>query len=343
MSLTASLAAGGASLAVTAALTGLVLRALRHYAVMDRPNARSSHVAAVPRGGGIAVVGVLLAAWFVLWLSGASVDRASLFWVPLVGALALAVLSWLDDLRGGLPALPRLLAMAAAVGAGTQALPGGGLVFQGLLPAVIDHAVAAVLWLWFVNLFNFMDGIDGISGTEGTSLGLGVFLLAALGAAAPSLGPLGLALAGVSAGFLLWNWHPAKIFLGDVGSVPLGYLAGWLMLALAADGAWQAALLLPAYYLADATLTLCRRLLRGRRIWEAHREHFYQRVVAAGWSHGRTTAIIAGANALLVGLALAPQLGAAAGAAALVAGAILVAALLWYFRAAARASCGASD
>lgn len=343
MSLTASLAAGGASLAATAALTGLVLCALRHYAVMDRPNARSSHAAAVPRGGGIAVVGVLLAAWCALWLSGAGADRAGLFWVPLVGALALAVLSWLDDLRGGLPALPRLLAMAAAVGAGIQALPGEGLVFQGLLPVVVDRAVAAVVWLWFVNLFNFMDGIDGISGTEGVSLGLGAFLLAALGAAAPGLGPLGLALAGVSAGFLLWNWPPAKIFLGDVGSVPLGYLSGWLMLALAADGAWQAALLLPAYYLADATLTLFRRLLRGRRIWEAHREHFYQRVVAAGWSHRRTTATIAGTNALLVGLALAPQLGAAAGAAALAAGAILVAALLWYLRAAARASCGASD
>lgn len=338
-----SLAAGGASAAATAVLTGLVLRALRHYAVMDRPNARSSHAAAVPRGGGIAVVGVLLSAWAALWLSGACTGCASPFWVPLVGALALAAISWLDDLRGGLPALPRLLVMAAAVGAGVQTLPGGGVVFQGLLPVVVDHAVAAMVWLWFINLFNFMDGIDGISGTEGASLGLGVFLLASLGAAAPGVGSLGLALAGVSAGFLLWNWHPAKIFLGDVGSVPLGYLAGWLLLVLAAEGAWQAALLLPAYYLADATLTLFRRLLRGRRIWEAHREHFYQRVVAAGWSHGRTTATIAGANALLVGLALVPQLGASAGAAALAAGAILVAALLWYFRAAARASCGASD
>lgn len=338
-----SLAAGGASLAATAVLTGLVLRALRHYAVLDRPNARSSHAAAVPRGGGIAVVGVLLTAWAALWLSGACAGGASPFWVPLVGALALAAISWLDDLRGGLPALPRLLVMAAAVGVGIQTLPGDGVVFQGLLPVVVDHAVAAMVWLWFVNLFNFMDGIDGISGTEGTSLGLGVFLLASLGAAAPGLGPLGLALAGVSAGFLLWNWHPAKIFLGDVGSVPLGYLAGWLLLALAADGAWQAALLLPAYYLADATLTLFRQLLRGRRIWEAHREHFYQRVVAAGWSHGRTTATIAGANALLVGLALAPSLAPAAGSASLAAGAILVTAVLWYFRAAARASCGASD
>ena len=229
-----------------------------------------------------------------------------------------------------------------AVGAGIASLPGDGLVFQGMVPAFVDHALAAAAWLWFVNLFNFMDGIDGLSGTEGASLGLGTFLLALLGAAPAWLGPLGLALAGVSLGFLLWNWHPARIFLGDVGSIPLGYLAGWLLLALAAAGAWQAALLLPAYYLADATLTLARRVLHGRRVWQAHREHFYQRVVAADWGHGRTTALIAGHNLLLVGLAVASQESSTAAAAALAAGAMLVAALLWYLHAAARTSCGAS-
>ena len=343
MSLAASLAAGGASFAAVAVLTGPVRRLLRNHGVMDRPNQRSSHGAAVPRGGGVVVIVVLLAVWLALWLAVACAGCGALFWVVLAGALGLAAVSWLDDLRGGLPALPRLLAQVAAVGAGIAALPGDALVFQGSLPAVVDHALAALAWLWFVNLFNFMDGIDGISGAEGASLGLGAFLLALLGVAPAGLGPLGLALAGVSLGFLLWNWHPAKIFLGDVGSVPLGYLGGWLMLALAASGAWQAALLLPAYYLADATLTLARRLLRGRRIWEAHREHFYQRVVAAGWSHARTSALIAGNNLLLIGLAIASRQGETAAGAALAAGAILVAALLWYLRAAARAPCGTSE
>ena len=343
MSLAASLAAGGAGFAAVAVLTGPVRRLLLTHGVMDRPNERSSHAAAVPRGGGLAVIGVLLAAWLALWLALACAGCGALFWVALAGALGLAAVSWLDDLRGGLPALPRLLAQVAAVGAGVVALPGDALVFQGALPPLVDHALAALAWLWFVNLFNFMDGIDGISGAEGASLGLGTFLLALLGVAPAGLGPLGLALAGVSLGFLLWNWHPAKIFLGDVGSVPLGYLGGWLMLALAASGAWQAALLLPAYYLADATLTLARRLLQGRRIWEAHREHFYQRVVAAGWSHARTSALIAGNNLLLIGLAIASQQGMAAAGAALAAGAILVAALLWYLRAAARAPCGTSE
>ena len=341
MSLTASLVAGGAGLTAVAALTGLVRAALMRHGVMDRPNERSSHAGAVPRGGGIAVTGVLLAAWLALWLLDACQVCGALFWVALVGALGLAVVSWLDDLRGGLSTLVRLAAQIAAVGAGIASLPGDALVFQGALPPLVDHALAAVLWLWFVNLFNFMDGIDGISGVEGTSLGLGAFLLALLGMAPAGLGPLGLALAGVSLGFLLWNWNPAKIFLGDVGSVPLGYLAGWLLLALAAAGAWQAALLLPAYYLADATLTIAHRLFRGRRVWKAHREHFYQRVVAAGWSHGRTAALIAGHNLLLIGLAVASQQSTAAAGAALAAGALLVAALLWYLHAAARASCGA--
>ena len=342
VSLTTSLAMGGACVVAVAALTGLARKLLRRHGVMDRPGERSSHLTAVPRGGGIVVIGVLLAAWLALWLSGASASSEAHFWIALVGALGLAAVSWLDDLRGGLSVFLRLGAQALAVGAGIASLPGDGLILQGTVPALVDHALAAAAWLWFVNLFNFMDGIDGLSGTEGASLGLGAFLLALLGAAPAGLGPLGLALAGVSLGFLLWNWHPARIFLGDVGSVPLGYLAGWLMLALAASGAWQAALLLPAYYLADATVTLARRLLRGRRVWQAHREHFYQRVVAAGWSHGRAAAVIGGHNLLLMGLALASQQSWAAAAAALAAGAMLVATLLWYLHAAARASCGAS-
>ena len=338
MSIAALVATGGGSVVAVAALTGLARALLRRHGVLDRPNERSSHHAAIPRGGGIPVVGVLLSAWLALWLTGASESSGPHFWSVLVGALGLAAVSWLDDLRGGLRIIPRLVAQALAVGVGIASLPGEGLVFQGTVPALVDHALAAVAWLWFVNLFNFMDGIDGLSGVEGASLGLGAFLLALLGAAPAGLGPLGLALAGVSLGFLLWNWQPAKIFLGDVGSVPLGYLAGWLMLALAAAGAWQAALLLPAYYLADATFTLVRRLLRGERVWRSHREHVYQRAVAAGWSHGRTAALIAGHNLLLVGLAVASQRGSAAAAASLAAGAILVAALLWYLSAAARAS-----
>jgi UDP-N-acetylmuramyl pentapeptide phosphotransferase/UDP-N-acetylglucosamine-1-phosphate transferase len=111
-------------------------------------------------------------------------------------------------------------------------------------------------------------------------------------------------LAGAAGGFLVWNWAPSKIFLGDVGSVPLGYVLGALLLATAADGFWAVALILPAFYLADATITLIRRLLRGEKVWHAHREHAYQHAVHAGLSHGRVASWVAGLNVVLIACAL---------------------------------------
>ena len=172
MSLTASLAAGGAGFATAAALTGIVRALLHRHGVLDRPNRRSSHRTAVPRGGGIAVVSVLLATWLGLWLTVVSAGGGTLFWIGLAGALGLAAVSWLDDRRDGVSIFLRLAVQVVAVGAGIVSLPGDGLVFQGTVPAFVDHALAAAVWLWFVNLFNFMDGIDGLSGTEGASIGL---------------------------------------------------------------------------------------------------------------------------------------------------------------------------
>src|SRR5690606_27746163 len=129
------------------------------------------------------------------------------------------------------------------------------------------------------------------------AIGLGVALFAGAAGGEPALVALGLAVAGAAFGFLPWNWQPARIFLGDVGSVPLGYALGWLLLSLAAAGAWAAALILPLYYLADATLTLMRRLARGERVWQAHREHFYQRATQAGRSHAAVVSLVAAAAA----------------------------------------------
>jgi UDP-N-acetylmuramyl pentapeptide phosphotransferase/UDP-N-acetylglucosamine-1-phosphate transferase len=110
-------------------------------------------------------------------------------------------------------------------------------------------------------------------------------------------------------GFLYWNWDKAEVFLGDVGSIPLGYLLGWLLLATAAAGQWEAALILPLYYVADASLTLIRRLLRGKRIWRAHREHYYQRAVQRGLSHAAVVKRILACNVLLIVLAIGAGLG----------------------------------
>jgi UDP-N-acetylmuramyl pentapeptide phosphotransferase/UDP-N-acetylglucosamine-1-phosphate transferase len=284
-----------AALAATAFIgTGALLPFLRARAILDHPNERSSHDNPTPKGGGIVVVSVVL----VAWIGVGHFIEAGIFtsWIIPGAAMTLAVVSWVDDLRG-LPPVIRLLAQIAAVTAILVLSPESGQFFQGLLPNPFDILVAGLLWVWFINLFNFMDGIDGITGVEALIIGLGIGLLGGETAL------FGVIIAGPALGFLKWNWHPAKVFMGDVGSIPLGFLLGWLLLDLAAAGHWAAALILPAYYLFDATITLIRRALKGEKVWLAHRQHFYQQAVQRGLSHAKISAAILGLGAALVGLA----------------------------------------
>ncbi|MEI6986563.1 MAG: glycosyltransferase family 4 protein [Rhodospirillaceae bacterium] len=287
-------------------LTGAICRMLHVNAILDHPNERSSHTVPTPRGGGWGILLVLVPAWAVIGVTP---------WI-IAGIALLAAISWRDD-RRSLGAVPRLLAQCLAVAAGLVAL-GDGLVFQGWLPDWADHAVVSVSWLWFINVFNFMDGIDGLAGSEAVSIAGGLALVATL--AGPSLllpsllssdlvSP-SLILTGAALGFLRWNWQPAKVFMGDVGSVPLGFAIGWLLTEAAVSGLWLAALLLPLYFLSDATITLLRRLLAGRCIWLAHSEHFYQRAVQNGRSHAQVVRSVIAVNSVLIGLVLAaPVLG----------------------------------
>jgi len=287
---------------LSAGAVRMVERWLHARALLDHPNDRSSHSVPTPRGGGLGLLAAALPllAWDAI--APATGGGGALPWAVMAGGLALAMLSWRDDVRP-LPAAPRLAGHLAACFGALWLMPLPGPVFQGLLPGWLDIVAVALLWGWFVNLFNFMDGIDGISGVETIALGLALALVAGVaGAALPLAAPL--ILAGAAAGFLVWNWHPARIFLGDVGSVPLGYMLGGLLLMLAAQGQWAPALIAPLYYLADASLTLLGRLVRGRRVFQAHREHAYQVAVQAGLSHGRVSGIIALVNAALVSLAL---------------------------------------
>ena len=286
-----------ASFAASLAATRAAMPLLGRFAVIDRPGPRSSHARPVTRGGGIGLLVGLLPSWAAASFLPAGVASATYFTL-LAAAAALALVSFLDDLKS-LPAVPRLLAQLVAVTAVLVQLPDRDLVFQGLLPPLADHLLAGLAWLWFINLFNFMDGIDGISGVEAAAIGLGTALTAWLAGTYQEIG-CGLALAGAALGFLVWNWHPARIFLGDVGSIPLGLLCGWLLLRLAIDGAWAPALILPAYYLADATLTLLARLSRGEKIWQAHRSHFYQRAVQAGLRHDQVARRVAETNLMLI-------------------------------------------
>ena len=326
----AALAVGAGAFVITVLGTWLVMIMLRRRGIIDQPNDRSSHTLPTPRGGGIAVVAVLLAAWTALWATNTAFAGGPLFLLVPAGALGLAALSWIDDLRGGIPAAPRFALQIIAVAAGLFALPEDGAVLQGIVPLWADRLIAALLWLWFINLFNFMDGIDGITGSQTATIGLGIFVIGLITGTASSLALPGLAIGGVATGFLVLNWRPAKIFMGDVGSVPLGHLVGWLLLMLSTQGHWHAALLLPAYYLSDTSLTLARRIARGDKPWDAHREHAYQLAVLGGRSHSEVSSLVAACGIALAGLALAGLLGGNAVWITLVLACVLVVTFLWY-------------
>src|SRR5579864_4622936 len=300
--------------AAVVAATGLIaclgtralIPLLRRAAVLDHPNQRSLHAAPTPRGGGIALVAAIVLAWLALIAAGAA---APALLVVLFGAALLAAISWIDDVRGMSPA-PRLLAQLVAVGLGMTALIPAGPVFQGWLMPGLAAVAAGLLWLWFVNLFNFMDGIDGLAGSEAAAIASGLVLFAGFGAGSdPGLVAFAATAAAAAFGFLVWNWAPARIFLGDVGSVPLGYLLGYLLLEVAARGFWKIALILPLYFLADATLTLARRLARGERVWQAHREHFYQRAVQRGLGHAAVVRRVIAADLILIACGWAAENG----------------------------------
>jgi UDP-N-acetylmuramyl pentapeptide phosphotransferase/UDP-N-acetylglucosamine-1-phosphate transferase len=290
-----------AVLAASLVGTRLVLWLLRSRSILDLPNERSSHGVATPRGGGLAVITVLIIAWFTIGSAG-SADQARTSLVLCSAALGLGIVSWIDDLKG-LTVAWRLVVQAGVVAAVLLVLPGGRPYFGGLLPAGLDTAAAGLLWLWFINLFNFMDGIDGLAGAETASLGAGVAVIAVVAGLGDASMLYGLTAVAAALGFLWWNWQPARIFLGDVGSVPLGLLLGWLLLDLSAQGYWASALILPLYYLADASITLFRRALRGAAVWQAHREHFYQRAVQQGRRHGAVVGAVIVANLCLIALA----------------------------------------
>lgn len=276
-------------------LTRIVLVQLERRAILDRPNQRSSHETPTPRGGGIAVITVVILCWAY------PASQSPLLMAFLAGALGLALVSWLDDLRSQSIAI-RLCTQFLAVGTTMIFLSNEGFLLQGLAPVWLDRLITILIWVWFINLFNFMDGIDGMATVETLVIACGLVLLFA---SAALIGldiwlPLGLAAAAL--GFLWWNWHPARVFLGDVGSIPLGFLLGGLLILAALKGFWAPALILPLYFLCDATVTLTRRALKREPVWQAHRQHFYQTAVQSGKSHATVSLAVFLTGLVLIGL-----------------------------------------
>ncbi len=294
-----------AILLAAALLSALLIIALAPWLAryaMAEPNARSSHKLPTPQGGGIAVIGAaLVVSGSALFFSRPSVNLPS-FVVISAAVLLIAAIGALADKRP-IAAAPRLALQSFAVAAVLATLP-SELRLLPLLPWWSERILLFVGTLWFVNLVNFMDGLDWMTVVEVVPI---TGTLAAIGFLGILPWPdivISLALCGASIGFAFFNRPVAKLFLGDVGSLPIGLLLGWLLLVLAGSGGRAAALLLPLYYLADSTITLLRRAINRERVWLAHRSHYYQRATDRGFRVIDVAARIFAVNLGLAALAL---------------------------------------
>lgn len=263
-----------AGLATTLAIAAMLR--VRHALPMDTPNHRSLHDTPIPRTGGLGIMLGVILAWGVIWWEQGSAARIGL----LLPALALSGLSLADDVRG-LPVTWRF---------GAQILLAALLLFQLQLSLAWPIQVLLVLAVgWMTNLYNFMDGANGLAG--GMALfGFGFYALAAALAGQMPLALICASIALAALAFLRFNFHPAHIFMGDGGSIPLGFLAAALGLAGWQMGVWPGLFPLAVFapFIVDASITLGRRAARGEKVWQAHREHYYQRLIRMGWSHRRT-------------------------------------------------------
>ena len=269
---------------------------IKNYAIkkslVAEVNERSSHSVPIPHGGGIAIA--------ITWFIGLSylffIDKieSSLYYALIFGTL-LSVVSYLDDLYELSPKIRLITQSSVAVG-GIVALGGLQTIDFGMFSIenqILTNLVAFVAIIWFINLYNFLDGIDGYAGSETVFLGLAGFILFG--------GEHFLVLAVSVAGFLFWNWHKAKIFMGDVGSTLLGYnVAVFAIYYSDKDplNLWVWLILFGVFWF-DATLTLLRRYKNGEKLSQAHKKHAYQRLTQAGWAHDTVVLYAMGVNGVL--------------------------------------------
>jgi UDP-N-acetylmuramyl pentapeptide phosphotransferase/UDP-N-acetylglucosamine-1-phosphate transferase len=281
---------------VCAGLIVLLHPVLQRYA-LARPNARSSHTVPTPQGAGIAVI----AATLVVTAAWAAMTGAAIPLVLFAATVFIALVGFADDVRP-IPVVPRLLLQAAAVGAVLWAAP-AEMRLVPWLPLGLERAVLLLAGLWFVNLVNFMDGLDLMTAAEMVPITAVLVLLGWLGAHPATPTMIAAGLCGAMIGFAPFNRPVAKVFLGDVGSLPIGLLVGAGLLELAWQQHVAAAALLPLYYLADATITLLRRIARREPFWAAHRSHFYQRATTNGFTVRRVVSEVFALNIALAVLA----------------------------------------
>ena len=266
--------------AVGTIYAGKAMRKCIDLGLYNEVNERSSHKTPTPRGGGYAFV-VITSLFSLIWLYFKdNLEHHTYITTLTLSGMCIAYLGWLDD-RYNISAKLRFSCQLIAVGLCVYTLPS---VFSEFMPLYAEKALITLAWVWFINLYNFMDGIDGIAAVQATFMALlmSIFM--------PSIAPILLVLSGAVMGILRFNWHPARVFMGDVGSTYLGFiLAGFMFYSLTLNlvaGFWTS-LIISSIFILDATFTLIKRLIKGKAPWQAHKEHFYQRATSMGMSHSQ--------------------------------------------------------
>jgi UDP-N-acetylmuramyl pentapeptide phosphotransferase/UDP-N-acetylglucosamine-1-phosphate transferase len=284
----------------------ITIQFLKKTKTIDIPNERSSHIIPTPKGAGLGIIATLLIVYYTFlpltdfWLMGS--------------ILIITTLSFINDNKQVSIIIRLIIQMVLTIIVLNFWPPLKDIIlFNSIIPIWIEYIITFLLIIWVMNLFNFMDGIDGISGTQCIIIGVGVGLSLFLAQEEYKLEKIFAGfMAGSSLAFLLWNWHPAKVFLGDAGSIPLGFINAILILLLCKNDLWYVAIIINNYYFFDASITLLRRIKMKKKPWNAHKEHFYQKAILNGYSHSKVCKIIGIHGILLICLsslaALKPNL-----------------------------------
>ena len=261
---------------------------------IDIPNERSSHNNPTPKGAGLGIIATLLIVYYSFFPITDFLFTGSI--------LILTILSFINDNKQISIVIRLITQMVLTIIVLNFWPPLKHIILlNSIIPLWLENIIMFLLIIWIINLFNFMDGIDGISGIQCIIIGIGVGSSLYLSQQEYKLEQIIAGfIAGASLAFLLWNWYPAKVFLGDTGSIPLGFINAILLLLLCKNDLWYVAIIINNYYFFDASITLLRRIKMKKKPWLAHKDHFYQKAIQNGYSHSKVCKIIAIHGALLI-------------------------------------------
>ncbi|MDR0297011.1 MAG: UDP-phosphate alpha-N-acetylglucosaminyltransferase [Rickettsia sp.] len=295
------------SFVVTSFLTWLLISSLPSFGVVDIPDPRRVHSKITPRGGGLAIVITVIIGLVAYECFATKTLINSIKFIPLL--LVISTISFLDDLIS-MPVFIRLISHITCSAISIFLFLSPALLFHHELPLYIDFMLSTIYLTTFLNIYNFLDGIDGISGAESIHLSITILILCYLKSNIiiniNFIIVLNIIILACSISFLIFNWHPARIFLGDVGSISLGFLLGLCLLLMSASSVhlFIASSIASLYYMTDGGLTILIRLFNKEKIWQPHLKHFFQKAVRNGKSHKEVVSKIIICNIVLMILSI---------------------------------------